>query len=57
MFSKKMYIYTYVYKSFSTTLDKIFRKDLKKKKEEMEKLENINGSTENEIEKVKQTKK
>ena len=47
----------YVYKSFSTTLDKIFRKDLKKKKEEMEKLENINGSTENEIEKVKQTKK
>jgi len=28
----KLYLYTYVYKSFSTTLDKILRKNLKKKK-------------------------
>ena len=32
------YLYIYVYKSFSTTLDKVLRKNMKK---EMEKLENI----------------
>ena len=45
MFSKIyiLYITIYVYKSFSTTLDKGLRKNIKKKKkEEMEKLENIN---------------
>ena len=32
MFSnKKMYIYMYVHKSFSTTLDKDLRKNIKKK--------------------------
>ena len=31
-----------VYESFSTALDKVLRKNIKKKKEEMEKLENIN---------------
>ena len=33
--------YTYVYKSFSTVFDKFLRKNIKKK-EEIEKLENIN---------------
>ena len=45
MFSKIyiLYIIIYVYKSFSTTLDKGLSKNIKKKKkEEMEKLENIN---------------
>ena len=36
-------IYIYVYESFSSTLDKGLRKNIKKKKkEEMEKLENLN---------------
>ena len=41
MFSKiyAIHIYIYVYKGFSTTLDKGLRKNIKK---EMEKLENIN---------------
>ena len=42
MFSKIFiyYTYIYVYKSFSTPLDKVLRKNIKKKKkEEMEKLE------------------
>ena len=34
-------IYIYVYKSFSTMIDKGFRQNIKKK-EEMEMLENIN---------------
>ena len=46
MFSKIyiLCIIIYVYKSFSTTLDKDLSKNIKKKKEEeeMEKLENIN---------------
>ena len=44
MFSKIyiLYIIMYVYKSFSTTLEKGLSKNIKKKKkEEMEKLENI----------------
>ena len=32
----------YVHKSFSTMLDKVLRKNIKKKKKEMEKLENLN---------------
>ena len=57
MFSKKnTYIHMYT-KAFLLHLIKSSEKTLKKKKEEMEKLENINGSTECEIEKVKQTKK
>ena len=43
MFLKNMYytyLYVYVYKSFSTTLDKGLGKNIKKK-EEIEKLENI----------------
>ena len=35
------YLYMYVYKVFSTTLDKGLTKNIKNK-EEMEKLENIN---------------
>ena len=38
----------YVYKSFSTMLDKNLRRDMKKA---VKKLENINGHTEYEIEK------
>ena len=40
-----IYIYMdiYVYKSFPTTFDKNLRKHIEKKKEEMEKLENINN--------------
>ena len=37
-----VYIYVCVYKSFSTTFDEGLRKNIKKNKEEMEKLENIN---------------
>ena len=37
-----IHIYMYVYKSFPTTFDKDLRKNIKKK-EEMEKLENINN--------------
>ena len=36
-------IYIYVDKSFSTMFNKRFRKNIKKKKEEMEKLENLNS--------------
>ena len=43
-------------KSFSTTLDKGLRKNIKKKREEMKKLENKLNETEYEIEKVKQTR-
>ena len=32
----------YVQKSFSTMLDKVVKKNIKKEKKEMEKLENIN---------------
>ena len=39
-----MHIYIYVYKSFSTTLDKDLRKNFKKKKEEMEKWNNEMGA-------------
>ena len=46
MFSKiciiHIYIYIYVYKRFSTILDKGLRNNILKKREEMEKLENIN---------------
>ena len=35
------YLYVYVYKRFSTTFDKGLRKNIKKR-EEMEKLQNIN---------------
>ena len=45
-------IYIFVNKSLQI-VDKGMRKNIKKKKKEMEKLENINGSTEYEIEKVK----
>ena len=55
-----LYIFVLVYKSFSATLDKGLRKNIKRKKkvEEMEKLKNTkwNESTEYESEKVKQTK-
>ena len=40
-----IYIYTYVYKSFSTMLDKGLRNNIKKKRE-TEKLENINKMNE-----------
>ena len=39
-----IYICMYVYKSFPTAYDKYLRKNIKKKKkEDMEKLENINN--------------
>ena len=38
-----MCVWMYVYKSFPTAFDKDLRKNIKKKKEEMEKLENINN--------------
>ena len=55
-------LYIFMYKSFSTTLDKGLRKNIKKKKEEKRKDGEIgehkwNGSTEYETEKVKQTRK
>ena len=49
-------IYIYVNKSFYTTLGKGLRKNIKKKREEMKKLENTLNETEYEIEKVKQTR-
>ena len=53
-----LFIYIYVYKSFSTTLDEGLRKNtLKKRRDgENEKQTKWNGSTEYEIEKVKQTR-
>ena len=48
----------YIYKRFSITFDKDLRENIKKKKEEMEKLENklneVGTLNEYEIEKVKQ---
>ena len=50
-----LYIYIYVYESFSSTLDKGLRKNIKKKRRngEIGKYKQLNGSTEYEIEKVK----
>ena len=47
-----MHLYTFVYKSFSNTLDKGLRKNIKKKDGEIGEHK-WNGSTEYEIEKVK----
>ena len=59
-FLKYMYIihtiYIYVNKSFYTTIGKGLIKNIKKKREEMKKLENKLNETEYEIEKVKQTR-
>ena len=59
-FLKYMYIihtvYIHVNKSFYTTLGKGLRKNIKKKREEIKKLENKLNETEYEIEKVKQTR-
>ena len=49
-------MYIYVYKSFSTKLDRGLRKKFKKKDGETGKQTNWNQSTEYEIEKVRQTK-
>lgn len=48
-------IYTYVYKSFSTILEKGLRNNIKKKDGEIGKQNKCIGSTEYEIKKVKQT--
>ena len=51
--------YVYVYKSFSTRLDKVLRKNIKRKKRERDgeigKQAKWNGNTGYEVEKVKQT--
>ena len=51
------YFYIYVYKSVSTMLDKGLRKHKKKREGEIEKQTKWNGSTEYDIEKVKQTRR